>query len=109
MYDMLTLHPMKHQFKPEEPRLVAHWRQPERRLTFHRYFVDAIEAPHTFEQLRTAAIGHILKPLIVALLETSQPSHLVTALLSAVSLLLIVGSHTDYFQYTRMALHIYRR
>ncbi|KAL9599484.1 MAG: hypothetical protein Q9219_003823 [cf. Caloplaca sp. 3 TL-2023] len=29
-----------------------------------QYFVDAIEAPYTFEQLRTASVGHILKPLV---------------------------------------------
>ena len=28
------------------------------------YFADIIQAPHTFEQLRTASIGHILKPLV---------------------------------------------
>ena len=31
------------------------------------YFVDVIQAPHTFEQLRTALVGHILKPLIMSL------------------------------------------
>lgn len=31
------------------------------------YFVDVIQAPHTFEQLRTALVGHILKPLISSL------------------------------------------
>ena len=31
------------------------------------YFVDLIQAPHTFEQLRTALVGHILKPLITSL------------------------------------------
>ncbi len=59
---------------------------------FHRYFVDAIEAPHTFEQLRTAAVGHILKPLIVALSDRSQSSHIVTALLSAIPQPLMITS-----------------
>ena len=27
------------------------------------YFEDVVQAPHTFEQLRTASVGHILKPL----------------------------------------------
>ena len=33
------------------------------------YFEDVIQAPHTFEQLRTASVGHILKPLTNSLSE----------------------------------------
>ena len=45
------------------------------------YFVDAIEAPHTFEQLRTAAVGHILKPLIKTLSDRCHHPCIVSALL----------------------------
>lgn len=45
------------------------------------YFIDAIEAPHTFEQLRTASVGHILKPLIKSLSDTCHNPDIVSALL----------------------------
>ncbi|KAL8854386.1 MAG: hypothetical protein Q9221_000873 [Calogaya cf. arnoldii] len=35
-----------------------------------QYFVDAIEAPHTFEQLRTASVGNILRPLIARVVKS---------------------------------------
>ncbi|KAF6236024.1 hypothetical protein HO173_005652 [Letharia columbiana] len=45
------------------------------------YFIDAIEAPHTFEQLRTASVGHILKPLIQSISESCHHPDIVSALL----------------------------
>ena len=47
------------------------------------YFIDVIQAPHTFEQLRTALVGHILKPLITSLSENCHHLEIVSALLSA--------------------------
>ena len=46
-----------------------------------QYFVDAIEAPHTFEQLRTASIGHILKPLVRSLSDRCHHPGIVSALM----------------------------
>ena len=46
------------------------------------YFVDAILAPHTFEQLRTALVGHILKPLVTSLSDRCHHPGIVSALLS---------------------------
>ena len=48
----------------------------------NRFFIDAIEAPHTFEQLRTASVGHILKPLIKSISDTCHHADIVSALLS---------------------------
>ncbi|MCJ1268980.1 hypothetical protein MMC22_008868 [Lobaria immixta] len=45
------------------------------------YFVEAIETPHTFEQLKTTSAGHRLKPLIRSLTDTCHHSGIVTALL----------------------------
>ena len=47
------------------------------------YFVDVIQAPHTFEQLRTASVGHILKPIISSLSDSCHHLEVVSALLSA--------------------------
>lgn len=46
-----------------------------------RYFQDAIEAPHTFEQLRTASVGHILRPLTKLLSDRCHHFEIVSALL----------------------------
>ncbi|KAL8824945.1 MAG: hypothetical protein Q9191_004714 [Dirinaria sp. TL-2023a] len=45
------------------------------------YFIDVIQAPHTFEQLRTASVGHILKPLITSLSDSCHHLEIVSALL----------------------------
>ena len=45
------------------------------------YFVDTIQAPHTFEQLRTALIGHILKPIVSSLSDKCHHPGIVSALL----------------------------
>lgn len=45
------------------------------------YFEDAIEAPHTFEQLRTASVGHILRPLTTYLSDKCHHPDIVSALL----------------------------
>lgn len=45
------------------------------------YFIDVVQAPHTFEQLRTASVGHILRPLINALSDTCHHLEVVSALL----------------------------
>jgi len=47
------------------------------------YFIDVIQVPHTFEQLRTASVGHILRPLITALSDTCHHLEVVSALLLA--------------------------
>ncbi|KAI4205814.1 MAG: hypothetical protein LQ346_001393 [Caloplaca aetnensis] len=46
-----------------------------------QYFVDAIEAPHTFEQLRTASVGHLLKPLVRHLSDRCHHSGIIAALM----------------------------
>lgn len=46
-----------------------------------RYFVDAIEAPYTFEQLRTASKGHILKPLVKSLSDRCHHPGIISALM----------------------------
>ena len=61
------------------------------------YFIDVIQAPHTFEQLRTASVGHILKPLITSLSESCHHLEVVSALLSVV-LNLGVRSTTETWQ-----------
>lgn len=45
------------------------------------YFVDIIQAPHTFEQLRTDLVGHILKPIVSSLSDRCHHSDIVSALL----------------------------
>ena len=45
------------------------------------YFVDIIQAPHTFEQLRTALVGHILKPIVSSLSDRCHHPGIVSALL----------------------------
>ncbi|KAI9774301.1 MAG: hypothetical protein M1840_004195 [Geoglossum simile] len=45
------------------------------------YFIDAIDYPHTFEQLRTTSIGRKLRPLVVALSENVHHPAIVAALL----------------------------
>lgn len=46
-----------------------------------RFFVDAIEAPHTFEQFRTASVGHILRPLIRSLSDRCHHPDIISTLL----------------------------
>lgn len=46
------------------------------------YFIDVIDAPRTYEQLRTASVGHILKPLISSLSDNCHHLEVVSALLS---------------------------
>lgn len=50
-------------------------------LIKRRYFVEAIETPHTFEQLKTTSAGRRLKPLIKSLNDTCHHPGIVTALL----------------------------
>lgn len=50
-----------------------------RKLSF--YFVDAIEAPYTFEQLRTVAASRRLDPLINYISEEVHHRAIVSALL----------------------------
>ncbi|KAI4129485.1 MAG: hypothetical protein LQ338_002202 [Usnochroma carphineum] len=69
-------------FKEDQPlseviRELSHFRH----LHKLEYFVDAIEAPHTFEQLRTASVGHILKPLVGSLSDRCRHSGIVAALM----------------------------
>jgi len=47
----------------------------------HSYIEDAIMAPYTFEQLRTASMGHILGPLANSLSDRCHHPDLVSALL----------------------------
>ncbi|KAL8949359.1 MAG: hypothetical protein Q9222_004524 [Ikaeria aurantiellina] len=46
-----------------------------------QYFVDVIEVPHTFEQLRTASVGHILKPLVRSLSDRCHHPGIIAALM----------------------------
>ncbi|KAL9128287.1 MAG: hypothetical protein Q9217_003018 [Psora testacea] len=50
-------------------------------LRAFRYISDIVEAPYTFEQLRTATAGHILRPLVRHLSDTCHHPHIVSALL----------------------------
>ncbi|KAI9787135.1 MAG: hypothetical protein M1839_003370 [Geoglossum umbratile] len=50
------------------------------------YFVDAIDYPYTFEQLRATSVGRKLRPLVFALSENDHHPAIVTALLSFLSL-----------------------
>lgn len=45
------------------------------------YIEDAVVAPHTFEQLRTASVGHILRPLTKSLSDKCHHPDIVSALL----------------------------
>ena len=45
------------------------------------YIEDAIMAPYTFEQLRTASVGHVLGPLVKSLSDRRHHPDLVSALL----------------------------
>ncbi|KAI4103795.1 MAG: hypothetical protein LQ339_004127 [Xanthoria mediterranea] len=51
-----------------------------------QYFVDAIEVPHTFEQLRTASVGNILRPLVGSLSDRCHHPGIVSALMVVKSL-----------------------
>ena len=46
-----------------------------------RYFEHIIEAPHTFEQMRTASVGNIFTPLIASLSENCRRHEIIPALL----------------------------
>ena len=46
-----------------------------------RYFEHIIEAPHTFEQMRTASVGNIFTPLIASLSEHCRRHEIIPALL----------------------------
>ena len=48
-----------------------------------RYIEQAVIAPHTFEQLRTASVGHILGPLTKMLSDRCHHPHIVSALMIA--------------------------
>lgn len=45
------------------------------------YFEDNVDAPHTFEQLRTSEKGQMLRPLISFLSDKCHHPHIVSALL----------------------------
>ena len=46
------------------------------------YLEDIVQAPHTFEQLRTASVGHILKPLTNSLSDRCHVGLFIAFLLS---------------------------
>ncbi|KAH0558418.1 hypothetical protein GP486_004925, partial [Trichoglossum hirsutum] len=45
------------------------------------YFIDAVDYPHTFEQLRTTSVGRKLGPLVASLSENAHHPAIVAALL----------------------------
>jgi hypothetical protein len=56
------------------------------------YFIDAIDYPHTLEQLRTTSIGRKLRPLVVALSENVHHPAIVAALLLVITLFFMAST-----------------
>lgn len=54
--------------------------------TAFSYFIDAVEYPHTFEQLRTTSVGQKLRPLVASLSENVHHPAIVAALLLVIPL-----------------------
>lgn len=50
-------------------------------LWHRRFFVDAVESPHTFDELRSAIYGRALKPLVRHLVDEIHYPGVVSALL----------------------------